>query len=304
MSEVSREDAVIFEKQLEYVKTQVYDEINADLKAFSLLPVTSEIPEWATEMTWRSFNGYGIAKFIADKANDYPTVEVGGSEQSRKIHRIGLSYDYSELELIRAAKAGVNLDARKAKAVARGIQEKLDSIAWSGDTAHNIPGFISYPGITEYTVPATGTGTTKTWSTKTSDQMLTDLYGIMNAVTTATADKERINTILLPQTQYLVIKQKRLSDYSEETVLSYFLKMNPGMTVDWLSALDSAGANSTDRFIGFNKSSDKLSFEVPEMMKQKEVFRSGVNLYKVPVEATVAGVIVYYPLSIAFGDGI
>jgi hypothetical protein len=304
MDSISREDAVIFEKQLEYVKSQVYDEINVDLKAFALLPVTSEIPEWATEMTWRSFNGYGVAKFIADKANDYPTVEVGGSEQSRKIHRIGLSYDYSKLELIRAAHAGVNLDVRKAKAVARGIQEKLDSIAWSGDTSHNIPGFIDYPGVTEYTVPSTGTGVTKTWSTKSSDQILTDLYGIMNAVTTATVDKEHITTILIPQTQYLLIKQKRLSDYSEETVLSYFLKMNPGITVEWLQALDSAGTGSTDRYIGFNKSPDKLSFEVPEVMKQLEVFRSGVNVWKVPVEATVAGVIVYYPLSIAFGDGI
>jgi hypothetical protein len=297
-------DAVIFEKQLEFVKSATYDEINSDLKAFTLLPVTSEMPDWATEMTWRAYKGYGAAKFIADMANDYPVAEVNGEEFTRKVHKIGLSYKYSEDELVKAAHAGVQLDARKAKAVARGIQEKLDSIAWSGDTSHNIPGFISYPGITEYTVPATGTSVTKTWSTKTSDQILTDLYGIMNAISTVTDAKEQANTIILPYAQYLLIKQKRLSDYSEKTVLSYFLSENPGVTIDWLKDLDGAGAGSTDRYIAYNKSADKLALEIPQMMRQKEVFRTGVNVWMVPVEARIAGVIVYRPLSIAFGDGI
>lgn len=299
-----REDTVIFEKQLEYVKAQTYDEINSDLKAFTLLPITSELPEWATEMTWRSFKGYGAARFISDYANDYPLAEVGGSELSRKAHKIAMAYRYSQDELVRAAKAGVNLDTRKARASARALQEKLNSIAWSGDTSHNIPGFISYAGISEYTVPSTGTGVTKTWSTKTSDQILTDLWGILNTITTATDAKENANTIIMPKTQYDLISQKRLSDYSEKTVLSYFLSMNPGLTVDWLTDLDGAGAGSTDRFMAYNKNPDKLAFEIPQMMIQKEVFRDGVNTWMVPMEARTVGVIVYRPLSVAFGDGI
>lgn len=297
-------DAVIFEKQLEYVKTQTYDEINRDLKSFLVLPVTSELPEWATEMTWRSFKDYGAARFIADYANDYPLAEVGGSEQSRKAHKIAMGYRYSQDELMRAAKAGVNLDTRKARAAARAIQEKLDSIAWSGDTAHNIPGLISYPGITEYTVPATGTGVTKTWSTKTSDQILTDLWGIMNAITQSTSGKEKPTVIMLPQVQYDLIAQKRLSDYSEKTVLSYFQAMNPGVTVEWITELDGAGATSTDRFMAFEKNPDKIALEIPQMMIQKEVYRDGVNTWLVPMEARTVGVIVYRPLSVAFGDGI
>jgi len=299
-----RVDTVIFEKQLEYIKVQTFDEILSDLKALVLLPVTSEVPEWATEMTWRSYKGYGVAKFIADMANDYPLAEVGGSELTRKIHTIGMAYDYSEKELIRAAKAGVPLDAKKAKAARRAVEQKLDSIAWNGDTTHNIPGFLSYPGITEYTVPATGTGVTKTWSTKTSDQILTDLHGILNAIDTATDGMEKADTIILPKTQYLLIKQKRLSDYSEKSVLTYFLESNPGVTVDFLNDLSDAGDSSTARFMAYTKSSDKLALEIPMMLKQKEVFRTGVNKWIVPMEATVAGVIVYRPLSVAFGDGI
>lgn len=304
MAEALKNDVAIFEKQLEYVKSKTYDEILSDLKAFKYLPVTSEIPEWATEMTWRSYKSYGVAKFIADMANDYPTAEVGGSEQSREIHVIGSGYDYSELELIRAAHAGLPLSTKKAAAARRAIEEKLDSIAWNGDTAHNIPGFLSYPGTTQYVVPATGSGTTKTWSTKSEDQILTDLYGIMNAIGTATKDKEKPNIILLPRTQYFLIKQTRLSDYTEKTILSYFLAENPGVTVDYLDDLAGAGADSTDRFFAFEKNPDKIALEIPMMLKQKEVYRAGVNKWLVPMEASIAGVIVYRPLSVSYGDGI
>jgi hypothetical protein len=297
-------DTVIFEKQLEYVKAKTYDEILSDLKAFSLLPVTSEVPEWATEMTWRSYKGYGVAKFIADMANDYPLAEVGGSELSRKIWTIAAGYDYSEKELIRAAHAGVPLDTKKAAAARRAIESKLDSIAWNGDTAHNIPGFLSYPGITEYTVPSTGTGASKKWAAKTSDQILTDLYGIGNAIETATGGKEKANTILIPRTQYQLIKQKRLSDYSEKTVLQYFLDMNPGVTVDYLDTLSNKGTGNVARMIAYDKNVDKLSFEVPQVLVQKEVYRTGVNKWLVPMEASTAGVIVYRVLSVAFGDDI
>lgn len=297
-------DAVIFEKQLEYVKSKTYDEINSDLKAFTLLPITSEFPEWATEMTWMSYKGYGIAKYMADMANDYPMAEVGGSKQSRTVHKIGIGYRYSEEELIRAAHAGVQLNAKKGIACRRGLDEKINSIAWNGDTTKGIPSFLNYAGTSEYAVPATGTGSTKTWSTKTSDQILTDLYGILNAIGAATADKEKANVILLPRTQYFLIKQKRLSDYSEKTVLSYFLGENPGVTVDYLTDLTGFGPGSLDRYIAYDKNPDKVALEIPQMMIQKEVYRDGVNTWLVPMEARVAGVIVYRPLSVCWGDGI
>jgi hypothetical protein len=297
-------DAVIFEKQLEYIKSKTYDEINSDLKCFTLLPITSEMPEWATEMTWRSYKGYGIAKYMADMANDYPLAEVGGSKQSREVHKIGVGYMYSEEESIRAAHAGVQLSARKAVASRRALDEKIDDIAWNGDATCSIPGFLNYQGVNEYAVPATGTGTTKTWSTKTPDQILTDLYGILNAVSNATAGKEKANVILVPKAQYDLINQKRLSDYSEKTVLAYFLEMNPGVTVDWLQTLDGFGPGSLDRYFAYDKNPDKLALEIPQMMIQKEVYRTGVNTWLVPMEARVAGVIVYRPLSICWGDGI
>lgn len=296
--------SAFFKRQLEVIKGATYDEKLSDLKAFQLFPISSEAPAGATEITWRSFKGYGFAKFIADYAKDFPKVDIGGTELTRKIYDIGVAYGYSIREIQRAALAGLDLESRRAKAARRAIEEKMSSIALSGDTNHNIPGFISYPGITEYTVPATGTGVTKTWSTKTADQIIVDLYGILNTISEGTYGKERANTILLPLAQYDLIRQTRASAYSDKSIFTYFLENNPGVTIDWLKELDGAGASDTDRFMAYVKDPMHVTWEVPTMFEQLEEMREGPMAYSIPAVAQTAGVIVYYPAAVAFGDGI
>ncbi len=296
-------DAIFFKRQLEYVKANTYDEKLADLKYKQFLPVSTEAPSGATEITWRSFKGYGLAKIIADYAKDFPRVDIGGEEHTVKVKDIGSSYAYSIREIQRAAMAGLALEQRRANMARRAIEEKLNSIAWNGDTTANIQGFIGYPGITAYTVPATGTGTTKTWSTKTPAQILTDLFGICNAITEGTLGKEQPDTILLPLAQYNLIRQTPLSTDNNVTILQFFTTNYPGVTVDWLKELDGAGSGSTDRFIAYKKDPDHVTFEVPLAFEQLEEEKEGME-YVVPCWASTGGVIVYYPQSVAYGDGI
>lgn len=299
------ETTVFFQHQLELVKSKTYDQVLGNLKALTgLFPISSQLPPGATELTWRSWQGYGLAKFIADYAKDFPRCDIGGSEQSRRVHDIGSSYGYSIKEIQRAAFAGVPLDAKRAAACRRAIDEKLNDIALNGDTNHNIPGFFAYPGATTYTVPATGTGVTKTWSTKTSDQILTDLYGVLNAISDATLGKEEGNMILLPKTQYDLIRQKRLDTTMEKTVLQYFLDSNPGVRVDWVAGLDTAGSGSTARMIAYINDANHVEFEIPIMFEQQEEYKDGPMSYMVPAIASTVGVICYYPVTVVYGDGI
>ena len=58
---------------------------------------------------------------------------------------IGDSYGYSIQEIRRAAMAGMPLEARRATAARQAIDDKIDYIAWYGDTATNLKGFLDYP---------------------------------------------------------------------------------------------------------------------------------------------------------------
>ena len=303
VNRLDADDAIFFKRQLEAVKGRTYDQKLADLKYAQFLPVNADTPAGATEITWRSFSGYGFAKIIADYAKDFPRTDIGGTEHTVKVKDLGSSYAYSIREIQRAAMAGLALEARRASMARRAIEEKLNTIAWSGDTTANIQGFLNYPGATTYTVPATGTGTTKTWSTKTGAQILTDLFGICNAVIEGTYGKEVPNQILLPLAQYNLIKQTRVSDYSDTTVYEFFTKNMPGVAIDWLKELDGAGTGSTGLFVAYVKDSDHVTFEVPNAFEQLEEEKEGME-YKVPCWASTAGVIVYYAASVCFGAGI
>ena len=296
-------DAVFFKRQLEFVKAGTYDEKLADLKYAQFLPVSAEAPGGATEITWRSFHGYGFAKIIADYAHDFPRVDIGGEEHTVKIKDIGSSYAYNIREIQRAAMAGVPLEQRRAAMARRAIEEKLNTIAWSGDSTANIQGFIDYPGITEYTVPATGTGTTKTWSTKTAAQILVDLFGIVNAVVEGTQGKEVPDTILMPLSNLNLIRQLQNSTASDVTVYKFFMDNNPGVTIDWVKELATAGAGGTGQMIAYKKDANHVTFELPLSFEQLEEEKKGME-YVVPCWASVGGVIVYYPSSVCKADGI
>lgn len=299
------ETTVFFEDQLKLVKAKTYDQILGDLKALGgMFPISSNLPDGMNELAWRSWQGYGLAKFITDYSHDFPRSDIGGTEQFRKVNYIGDSYGYSLLEIRRAAQAGIPLDTKRAFFSKRAIEEKLNSIALNGDTDHNIPGFLSYPGVTTYSVPATGTGNTTTWSTKTPDQVLTDLYGVLNAINNVTLGKENGNTILLPKAQFDSIRQRRLGDTHEKSIYTFFLENNPGVTIDWLADLSDAGAGGTTRMIAYINDSNHIELEIPKRFEQLPEYQDGPMSWMVPAIASVVGVIAYYPATIVYGDGI
>lgn len=294
-------ESAFFAKQLEYVKSQTYDEKMAPLDFMRFIPVSSEAPLGATNITWRSYTSYGMAKFIADYAKDFPRVDLGGKEESVKLHELGASYGWSITEIRRAQMAGVALETRKARAVRRAFEQKMDSIAWNGDADRNLPGFIKYTGSTEYTVPNPGSGTE--WVNKTADQILTDLNGIKNAVYIGTNGVEQINTILMPLEQFDLIKNTRVGTNSDTTIYEFFTRNNPGIMVEGTRYMKGAGTAGADVIQGYARDADHLEFHVPMMFEQFEAEKEGME-YKIPCHAIVGPVVAYYPAAIAWGEGI
>jgi hypothetical protein len=297
-------ESVFFKRELEYIKARTYDTKQKVLKAISLFPVSGEAGPGATEITFRKYTGVGFAKVIADYASDFPRVDVYGEEVTRKVKGLGDSYGYSIEEIRASQMANKNLDQRRANAARRAQDELVDRIAWNGLVNYNIPGFINYPGISEYTVPNDGTGTTKTWSTKTADQILRDMNALAAKVVEVTSGREIPDTILLPLQQYNLISTMRVGTASDTTVLQYFLKTSPYIkAVEWVNELDAAGAGSADRMMVYARDTEHLTLEIPQPFEQFDAVQKGMA-FEIPCHSKTAGILVYYPLSIAFGDGI
>lgn len=296
-------ESAFFLRELEYIKAKTYDTKYKNLKAKMLIPVDTSADSGASQITFQRYTKVGIAKIISDYADDSPRVDIYGDEVSKKVYRIGNSYGWDRDEIRRSRMAGKKLDQRRANASKRASDEKVNKIAWLGDSSYNINGLINYPGITEYTVPV-GASTSKLWSTKTPDEILEDLWKIVDAVVSSTNGVEIPNTMLLPVTQYNLIANTRVTDGDTNTILNYFLDNSPYIEkIEWLTELKGAGAGGTDRYMVYPKDPDHLTLEIPLPYTTLPPEQKGYG-FEILTETKTAGVMVYYPLSIAFGDGI
>jgi hypothetical protein len=295
-------ESAFFKRQLEYIKRRTYDQKLKNLKAKTLIPVSNEAPSAIGAITFRRFDAVGLAKIIADYAKDFPRVDIFGTEQTVKNHGIGASYGYNIQEIRRAQIANLRLNQRRAEAARRAIEEKSDNIAWNGDADYNIQGLIDYPGITEYTVPDPGEGTE--WVNKTPLEILYDLNAIVTAIVDSTNGVEAPDTMIMPIEQFNLINDTPIGDNVDKTILQFFLSNSRFIkTVEWVVELAGAGAGGADRFMVYPRDDMHLTLEIPQPFEQFAPQQKGME-FEVMVHEETAGVIVYYPQSIAFGDGI
>jgi len=303
--QVDADSTAYFARQLETIKKKTYDEKTRPLKGLSLLPRSNEAHPGASTITYRSYKDIGIAKFIADYATgNIPKVNVIGVEVSQPIRTFAVGFDYSIQEVDQSNMTGQNIPARKAIAARKATEQLLNRTALLGDAEFGLNGFLNFPGNTEYTVPADGTGSSKLWSTKTPDQIVRDIRGMINAVEVTTNGVEIPNTVLLPQAQYKYVETTRMGSNTDTTILQ-FMKTNFSdiKTWMWLTELATLGTGSTTRMMCGMVDPDHVQFEVPRAFEMLAPQARGLG-WEVPTHGRTAGVLEYYPLAFAIAEGI
>lgn len=303
---MDQEMTVFFARELEQRKAKTYDIIKAPLRAFDLIPVSSEVSPGAEAIVYAQYDMTGIARIIANYADDLPRADVKGKEFTAKVKSVGNSYGYSIQEIRAAMYAGLPLEQRKANAAARAQRETWNQIAFFGDAEHGLPGWLTNANIPSAFVTVGAEGGTE-WSTKTPDEILKDMNDLVNGIVDLTNGAEQPDTLVLPITQHSHIASTPRTSGTDTTILDFFLKNNPFIkNVEWANELSSTAC--TDLFSGeimvaYKKDPDKFTLEMPQMFEQFPPQERGLE-YIVPCHSRIAGVLSYYPLSQAIGIGI
>jgi len=298
------DDGIFFERELEHIKAKSYDIKYADLPFRQLFPVSHEAPEGSESITIRSYGRVGTAKIINGYGTDLPRVDIVGKEQSVPVKQVGIEYGYTTKELRSSRLVGKSLDARRAAAATRGGEEEFNRIAFDGDSEAGLFGIFSTDGIPVADV-ATKAATGTTWAgNATPEEILFDMNNSVATMVSLTLMKEKPTRMLLPVSQYQYIASTARSPNSDTTILQYFLKNNQYINeVMPVNELDGAGVGDVDRMVIYNPDPDNLVFEIP--MEQKHLPPQLRALrWDIPCESETGGMNVYYPLSIAFWDGI
>jgi hypothetical protein len=304
MVKLDAQETIFFLKELESVKSKTYDKKYPELKMRSLIPVSNEAGPGANTIKYFQYDMVGVAKIIESYAKDFPRVNVRKKEFRSPVKSLGDSYGYSIQDIREAQMTGASLEQREANAARRAMMQKEDEIAAFGDAETGLLGLFNHPNIPETVLPADGTGSSKLWADKTPDQIIRDMNLIANSIVETTNGVEVPNTILLPIEKYTLIASKPRSNDSDTTILEFFLKSNPFIqNVDHYYKLKGAGASATDRMFCYKRDPDAVTLEVPVDFEQFPPQEEGME-FVVYCHQRIGGVIMYYPLSASFADGL
>jgi len=294
---------VFFERELESVRKKTYDVKKIPLKARTVFPVNFEDHEGSTAITYRQYDTFGLAKIIANYADDLPIADVEGKEFTSPVKELGTSFTYSFKEIRAAKKTNKPLQQKKAGAARRAVAELENRLAFFGDSSSNLPGLLTNPNIPRVGVAANGSGETE-WENKTATEILADLSACINTPSNLTGGTEDATDLMISNQKYNYIRNTYSDARGEYTILNVFLKNNPQIkNVFPMSELDGAGFNGTDVMVAFNRDIDKLEMAVPMEFLIHAPEKRGLS-YKVPCEESFGGVIVFYPFSVCISEGL
>jgi len=295
MSEFRMDEAGLFlERQLEFIRPQVFEVQYADIKYPTVLPVTSEAGPGAQTFTFRIMDSTGEFRLIADAADDLPRADISQTEKSINIRSFGGSFGYTVQELRAAQMANIALEQRRAAAVRRAYEEKVESLAFFGESTVGLSGFFNNSTVDVVAAD-------KWFSNATAAEMLELLnYGV-SAIISGSKMKEQPDTILMAYEDYNKVSTTRNSDSSDVTVLEYFLRTNPYIrNVEPINSLDADNSVlNTNRMVVYKRDPEKVQLHIPQPLELFPPQQRGLE-FIVPAHARVGGVALYYPKSVIY----
>ena len=297
MSEFRMDEAGLFlERQLEYIRPQVFETEYADIKYPTILPVTSEAGPGAQTFTYRIMDATGDFKLISDAADDLPRADVSQTEKSISIRSFGGSFGYTVQELRAAQMANIALEQRRAAAVRRAYEEKVEQVALFGEASVGLAGFFN-----NATVDVVAADKWFSTSGTTSQEMLELLNQGVSSIINGSNMKEQPDTILMAWADYNIVSTQRNSDSSDVTVLEYFLRTNPFIrNVEPINQLDATkGSLSKNRMVVYKRDPGKVQLHIPQPLELFPPQQRGLE-FIVPAHARVGGVALYYPKSVLY----
>ena len=287
-----------FARQLEYVKAATYDVEYTRLKTLELIPLDTSAPEGTESVTYQQWDEVGMARIVANMADDLPEVDVFSREFTSKVVSLGDAYKWTIQDVRRAMMAGSDFMLRKTRTARLAIDRRIDQIGATGATEVGTVGIVNHPNVPEVVLPNPGT-----FDTLTPAEVLENLNFLAQSIVTLTNDVERPNTMVLATGPYgHIASEPMLGGNGTDTILTVFLRNSPYITtVDQWTHLDGAGDSGADRILCYDKSDRVLSYNIPLLFEQLPPQPKALS-FLVPCHSRVGVVEIHYPLALAYGD--
>jgi hypothetical protein len=281
-------------RQLDVIKAKTYDRLFPAMNANRLVPDDTSVPEWAETITIRMFDPVGMAKVVANYADDLPRVDIRGADKTVTVKTIGDSYGYNVNELRASRATGVGLDQRKADMARRAIELKINSIKLNGDSMYGLFGLFNNPNVPEVVLPNTGD-----WTVLTGAQIYSNLVAIYSAYVLQNNGIHVPNYLSLAPKAYVAASSNFVTGPGGLPIsaMALFVANFPGITVENIWELQGAGPSGKDWALMVERSPDNYVHEYVMAFTQLPPEARNLEIIT-DCLARSAGVQVYYPLAL------
>ena len=277
-----------------------------------LLPINTDGDMWDIGSVFYNGDIAGQAEFLAGKGFDMPYADIATNQFVQSNNLVGIGYEWSLQELMRAAKLGRNLGTDKAAAARKVAESFIYRFFMRGATTKNITGLINNVSVPTANVPADGTGASTLWSTKTPELILRDVNLVLTDPINATKETSIPNRLLLPTTRFQYLSATPFGvNGGADTIMKYLKENNQytaqtGQELEIIGSreLETAGAGGTARMVGYESSRDVVQGHLPGPHEFLPAFQKSDMTWSVGGILNIGGVEWRMPKGGSYRDGI
>lgn len=261
-------------------------------------------------------NAIGNGKsWIGKQSNQISGVSVDIAKIAGPLRPWGNEIKYSIMELESAAKLGRPIDQQKYEGMQLKFQMDVDEQVYYGDTGNGDTGLTNNSLVTNVSNVAAGAGGTTAWTTKTPDEILTDVNTALTSVWAASAWAVIPGRLLLPPAQFGYISTQKVSLAGNVSILKY-LQDNNLLTTSGRGKIDifpckwliGAGVGGTigtagvDRMVVYTKEKERVRF--PMTLLQRTPIQYDSIFHKTTYFNKLGRVEMVYPETCGYFDGL
>lgn len=218
--------------------------------------------------------GGGTSGIVGSDTNDIPIMQANLSKDNFKVFTWAqiLRVPFVGQQLLN--QVGRSLDDILDKGIKLGWNKDLDTMTYEGYADLGIFGLVNNTNITS-SLSAAGTAGTRTWLTKTPDEILDDINAVLN-YTWAASEYDltgMANHILIPPANFIYL-QRKVSDAGNVSIMQYIMENNVAsaqgrdIVIVPCRWCDTAGAGSTGRMVAYVNDKDKVKIDIPVMLNR------------------------------------
>jgi len=295
----------IFVDQLRQIESTLYKTVYPELKASQFIPFDTSIDRGAEQYGYYMLDKVGVAKLIANYADDLDKVGIKVDREFVPINGVGIQYDWSIQDIYNAAFANLPLTTEKAEMARLAVAEKIDDMAVRGEPDVGMYGLTNYPSVS-FVSPSTGSWLAADGSVSaTGLQMIEDVKVGINRTNARSKKALKVNTVVMPPTHLQALGQTLISSNGTTsiTALQVLKEIFPGVSFDEWDALENANATGDGaRFIYYHKAPMVLSLPVPIVFDQLPPQPRGF-MFEVPCHGRIGGIVIRFPMALSYMDG-